>query len=87
MTVSHANSEARQTRRERAVDEIYRRTTNAVSMRVRGQIQGLLRDFELQEPGLVHVPLWRSEWRSESDGLFVEQPRRSVTLGSVGFEL
>lgn len=80
MAVSHANSEAADPGEKERVDEIYRRTTNAVTMRSRSQIQGFFGDFELQEPGLVYVPSWRPE---SGEDLFIEQPRRSVTLGGV----
>lgn len=84
MAVSHANSEAADPGEKERVDEIYRRTTNAVTMRARSRIQGFFGDFELQEPGLVYVPLWRSE---SADDLFMDRPRRSVTLGGVGRKL
>ncbi|MDQ0809243.1 hypothetical protein QFZ63_000957 [Streptomyces sp. B3I7] len=43
-----------------AVGKLYRsRASSPVTARSRAEILGLLDGFELVEPGLVHVPLWR----------------------------
>ncbi|MEU6809979.1 SAM-dependent methyltransferase [Streptomyces sp. NPDC046831] len=61
LALTHATDEDRPDTAA-AVGQLYRsRATSPVTARSRQQIRSLFDGFELVEPGLVHVPLWRPE--------------------------
>lgn len=60
---------------------LYKRTTNAVSLRSRAQIEKFFDGLELVEPGLVRIPLWRPE---TPDELFLDRPEESGNFAGVG---
>ncbi|MFF4031031.1 SAM-dependent methyltransferase [Streptomyces sviceus] len=61
LALSHATNEDRPDTAA-AVTQLYRsRATSPVTARSHDEIQGLFAGFELTEPGLVHVPLWRPD--------------------------
>jgi SAM-dependent methyltransferase len=62
-------------------DAGWRNADHQVRRRWRAEIEPFLEGFELVEPGLVYVPLWRPESRHD---LLLDEPERSVGLAGVG---
>ncbi|MET7689214.1 SAM-dependent methyltransferase [Streptomyces sp. NPDC005483] len=61
LALSHATDQDRPDTAA-AVTQLYRsRATSPVTVRSHDEIQGLFAGFDLTEPGLVHVPLWRPD--------------------------
>jgi len=81
LCLSHATMEGAS--REEVEDSVklYAATGNPMKLRTRGQIEEFFRGFELVEPGLVHLPLWRPE---DPDDLFYDEPQLAGNLGAVG---
>ncbi len=61
--------------------QLYMRTPTPVKTRSRAEIERFFDGFELVEPGLVYLPLWRPEG---PDDLFLEQPERCSGFTGVG---
>jgi SAM-dependent methyltransferase len=55
------------------------RTATEITLRSRAQIADYLGDFELLEPGIVHMPLWRPESPADVD----DHPERFGAFGAV----
>lgn len=81
VSISHASYESTTEEHKKQIEKIYSRTPTPVKMRSQEQIEDFFGGFELVEPGLVFVPLWRPE---SADGIFAGSPERSVTYGGVG---
>jgi len=79
LVLSHASAEGRP---EVAAShrQLYTRTPTPMTMRGRAEIARLFDGFELVDPGLVWLPLWRPD--SPSEGL--EQPERTTGFAGVG---
>jgi SAM-dependent methyltransferase len=79
LVLSHASAEGRP---EVAGShrELYSRTPTPMTMRSRAEIARLFEGFELVEPGLVWLPLWRPD-SPYSD---VDQPERTTGFAGVG---
>jgi hypothetical protein len=60
---------------------LYARTTNPLTPRSRAQVQALFAGFDLVDPGLVYVPLWRPDGTAEP---FFDDPVRSIIFAGVG---
>jgi SAM-dependent methyltransferase len=56
------------------------KTATEVTLRSRAQIADFFADFELLEPGIVHLPLWRPESPADVD----DHPQRFGAYGGVG---
>ena len=56
-------------------------TSTPGKQRSRAEILRFFGGFELFEPGLVYLPLWRPE---EPDDVFLDEPERSLVFGGVG---
>lgn len=63
-----------------AIIDLYAESTNPLVQRSRAELEGLMSDFELVSPGVVHVP----EWRPDSPEDVGEDPARSLVHGVVG---
>src|SRR5919199_1174942 len=63
------------------VEQLYRGATSSIHFRTREQIAQFFEGFELVEPGLVYVPLWRPE---SEDDLLLDNPHRSNGYAGVG---
>jgi hypothetical protein len=61
-------------------EEIYRRSATPINARTRAQVAGLLEGFDLLEPGVVYMPLWRPD----SDEQTPEHPERYSGYAAVG---
>jgi hypothetical protein len=81
LVITHATDERIDASGRQQVEQVYQRTTSPFHFRTREQIGQLFDGFELVEPGLVYVPLWRPE---SEDDLFLDQPARSNGYVAVG---
>ena len=80
LALSHATNEDRPDTAA-AVTQLYRsRATSPVTTRSRDEIHGLFAGFDLTEPGLVHVPLWRPD----ADEQVPEKPSEYWVYAGVG---
>ena len=79
LVISHASYEGMPAE-SREHEQLYTRTPTPLKMRSRLAIQRLFDGFELVEPGLVYIPLWRPEG---PDDLFVDQPERCTGFAGV----
>ncbi len=77
VTISHVTHEPLPGTAAEVV-KLYQRTTNPARTRTRGEILALFSGFELIEPGLVLMPLWRP------DGPAPEHPERCWYYAGVG---
>jgi hypothetical protein len=78
LVLSHASAEGRP---EMAGShrQLYRRTPTPMTMRSRTEIEGLFDGFEMVEPGVVWLPLWRPD-----DPGVVQHPERTTGYAGVG---
>ena len=81
MALSHGTQDGFPPEEIARVKAIYERSPTPVYDRTLAQVQALLHDFELVEPGLVRVHQWRPT--SETETLF-EKPEDCGLYGSVG---
>ncbi|WP_238413007.1 SAM-dependent methyltransferase [Saccharothrix deserti] len=79
LVVSHA-TEAGQPEKAEEHQELYRRTATPMTMRSQEQVAALFDGFDLIDPGVVYLPLWRPESLDEVD----EHPERFTGLAAVG---
>ncbi|QFZ17152.1 SAM-dependent methyltransferase [Saccharothrix syringae] len=81
LVVSHATGDGQAPRDADAHTDLYRqRTTTPMTMRSKAEVEALFAGFELVEPGVVHLPLWRPETPEDVD----EHPERFAGLAAVG---
>ena len=79
LVLSQASDDGR-TEAERAEAEaVYRKTDNPLFIRSHAQLTDLFAGFELVDPGVVWVPLWRPEALDNT-----EDAEQSVFIGGVG---
>jgi hypothetical protein len=60
ITLSHATADLRPEAAQQAAD-VYDRATSAVTLRGHAQVAAFFDGWDLVEPGLVQVPLWRPD--------------------------
>jgi hypothetical protein len=82
LVVSHATHEG-QPQRADEHQQLYQRTATPMSMRSRAELQALLDGFDVVDPGVVYLPLWRPESLDEVD----EHPERFTGLAAIGHKL
>ncbi|MDR7303253.1 SAM-dependent methyltransferase [Haloactinomyces albus] len=63
--------------------DLYANSSNPGTLRSRAEVTGLLSDFELVDPGVVHIP----EWRPDSPEDRWEQPERSLGYAALGYKV
>jgi len=84
LALSHAVSEAVTPEAAARGETVYARADRPGRYRPRAQVEGFFAGFEVVEPGLVWLPLWRPEdWDDLGDPLLTA-PHRSVMVGGVG---
>src|SRR5579859_491543 len=81
IVITHAATEQNEQGRLNTVEELYQHASSPFHFRSRAQIEAFFDGFELVEPGLVYIPLWRPE--SDED-LLLDDPRRSNGYIGVG---
>ncbi|WP_462203029.1 SAM-dependent methyltransferase [Frankia sp. CcWB3] len=74
---------------ERAVEinqasKVYDETPTGVTPRSRAEIAGLLRGYDLVDPGLVYLPAWRPDAAGMGADPLAGNPVRSTVLAAVG---
>ena len=81
LAISHGAAEsASQEEAENSV-KLYAAAGSPFKLRSRAQIERFFDGFDLVEPGLVYLPLWRPEG---PDDLYSDQPQQSGNHGGVG---
>jgi hypothetical protein len=80
LAVSHATDDAQRSRQAAEHRELYARTATPMTMRSRDRISHLLRGWDLVDPGLVRLPLWRPDPTDESP----ERPETFAGYAAVG---
>jgi len=83
LALSHPVSEALTPEAAARSEAIYARTDRAGRIRPRAQVEDYFAGFEVVEPGVVWLPLWRPEDIDDFDGL-LDKPQRSAMVGGVG---
>ena len=79
LAISHASYEGMPAE-SREHEQLYSRTPTPMRMRSRATIERLFDGFELVEPGLVYIPLWRPEGPND---LFLDEPERCTGFAGV----
>lgn len=80
LVISHASPEG-MPEQSAEHESLYQRTSNPMHMRSRAEIARFFEGFDLVEPGLVFIPLWRPEG---PDDLFLDAPERCTGFAGVG---
>jgi hypothetical protein len=80
LVICHASYEGMPAKRSEH-EALYARTPTPLKMRSRAEIQQFFGDFEMVEPGLVFIPLWRPE---RADDLFLDEPERCTGFAGLG---
>jgi hypothetical protein len=79
LVISHASYEGMPAE-SRTHEQLYARTPTPMRMRSRAAIERLFDGFELVDPGLVYIPLWRPEGPND---LFLDRPVRCTGFAGV----
>jgi hypothetical protein len=79
LVVSHASQHG-QPEKAASHRELYRRTPTPMTMRSKTEVTGLFAGFDLVDPGVVFLPLWRPDSIDDVD----EEPERFAGLAAVG---
>ncbi len=79
LALSHASTEG-MPQESREHERLYNRTPTPMRMRSRAEIARFFEGFDLVEPGVVYIPLWRPEG---PDDLFLEAPERCTGFAGV----
>ena len=79
LVVSHASQDG-QPERAGEHEDLYRQTANPMTMRTSSQVRGLMAGFDVVEPGVVFLPLWRPASLDDVD----DRPERFSGLAVVG---
>ncbi|MEO6082260.1 MAG: SAM-dependent methyltransferase [Umezawaea sp.] len=79
LVMSHASAEGR-SGPEDDHRQLYQRTATPMSMRSRAQVTALFDGFDIVDPGVVFLPLWRPESLDDVD----EHPERFAGQAAVG---
>jgi hypothetical protein len=79
LVLSHASAEGRPDQAG-SHRQLYRRTPTPMTMRSRTDIEALFDGFEVVEPGVVWLPLWRPDDPAEVE----RQPERTTGYAGVG---
>jgi hypothetical protein len=80
VAISHA-SKAGQPEKVDAVEEVYARTPDPMTFRSRAEVSRLFGQFQLVEPGVVPISLWRPE---QGDDMDEARAERMSTFAGVG---
>lgn len=83
LVLTHATSDQVEAASADQVEQLYERTSAPFHFRTRAGIAQLLDagHFEIVDPGVVYVPLWRPE---TEDDLLLDQPDRTSAYAGVG---
>jgi len=81
LAIAHATVEGAPPDRVAQVERLYAGTTTPAKFRPRAAIAAFFAGLELEEPGLVHAPLWHPE---DADDVLLDAPARSLNLVGLG---
>ncbi len=79
LTISHASQDG-QPQKADSHQDLYRRTPTPMTMRSKSQVTELFAGFDVVDPGVVFLPLWRPASLDDVD----ENPQRFTGLAAVG---
>jgi len=79
LVISHSTYED-QPREKLEAQKLSAKTATEITLRSRAQVADYFGDWELLEPGIVHMPLWRPESPDDVDA----NPERFGAFGAVG---
>lgn len=82
LAMTHASYEGKP-RESQEHQRLYARTSTPMTMRARDEIAGFFDRFEVVEPGIVYIPLWRPEG---PDDVLLDQPERCTGFAGVGYK-
>jgi hypothetical protein len=82
LIVTHATADLRREEHGDARD-VYKNATVPLTVRTRAEVEGLFRDFDLVEPGVVQLPLWRPDGALPTE----DELARVHMYGGVGYSL
>ncbi|MFI9006610.1 SAM-dependent methyltransferase [Actinosynnema sp. NPDC053489] len=80
LVISHATHDGQDEQADEHTALYRRRTATPMTMRSKGEVEALFDGFELVDPGVVHLPLWRPA--SPED--VADHPERFAGLAAVG---
>jgi hypothetical protein len=80
LVVSHATRDGQEDLADEHSDLYRRRTTTPMTMRSKAEVEALFEGFELVEPGVAHLSLWRPASSEDVDA----HPERFSGLAAVG---
>ncbi|WP_170232053.1 SAM-dependent methyltransferase [Saccharothrix saharensis] len=83
LVISHATHDGQDAQADEHTDLYRRRTATPMTMRSKSEVEALYEGYELVEPGVVHLPLWRPASPEDVD----EHPERFAGLAAVGRRL
>jgi SAM-dependent methyltransferase len=81
LAISHATTEGSSQEEVEDSAKLYAAAGSPIKLRSRAQIERFFDGFDLVEPGLVYLPLWRPE---DPDDLYSDHPQQAGNLGAVG---
>jgi S-adenosyl methyltransferase len=81
LVISHGTLDGRSSKVAEAVEKLYSRASAPGRPRDHASVRAFFDGFELLEPGLVHLPLWRPD---EDDDVPFEEAARSMGYAGVG---
>ncbi len=87
VALSHPVSEAVAPEAAARGEAVYARTDRPGRYRSRARVESFFAGFELVEPGLVWLPLWRPEDWDDLDDPLLDAPQRSGMVGGIGRKL
>jgi hypothetical protein len=84
LALSHASADAVDNASAEQGEALYQRASAPLHFRSRDRIARLFEGFEVVDPGLVFIPLWRPE---TNEDLLLDEPDRSANYAAVGRKL
>ena len=81
LAITHGTYEGTPPEVAQRVQRVYASTPNPIKLRSHEEIQGFFEGFELVEPGLVFVPLWRPEGPND---IYLNEPGLAANYGGLG---
>jgi hypothetical protein len=81
VSILHPTKEGSPPEAIEAAEQVYANTTAPMRTRSRAEIESFFAGFDLIEPGLVFMPLWRPEG---PDDVLLDRPELSAAFCGVG---
>ena len=84
LALTHASADTVDKASAEQGEQVYQRASAPLHFRSRDRIARLFEGFEVVDPGLVFIPLWRPE---TNEDLLLDEPDRSANYAAVGRKL